>query len=142
MCWLQQPDKEFRGSGTRRASTRSYWSQLGTSASDCLERLDRLRNDLLCVEWDVKLYSLTHSLLESTMNDFYNQRKPCNTMKVSDNLDSKGYGVATPLGSELKCVILRRRIIGLHSGGSTLCFKKKNGHPFCFAITLLVVIRF
>jgi len=43
-------------------------------------------------------------LLESTMNDFYNQRKPCNTMKVSDNLDSKGYGVATPLFSKLKCV--------------------------------------
>ena len=41
-------------------------------------------------------------LLESTMNDFYNQRKPCNTMKVGDNLDSKGYGVATPLQSKLK----------------------------------------
>ena len=43
-------------------------------------------------------------LLESTMNDFYNQRKPCNTMKVGDNLDSKGYGVATPLHSKLRCV--------------------------------------
>ena len=42
-------------------------------------------------------------LLESTMNDFYNQRKPCNTMKVGDNLDSKGYGVATPLHSKLRC---------------------------------------
>ena len=53
-------------------------------------------------------------LLESTMNDFYNQRKPCNTMKVSDNLDSKGYGVATPLGSELRCVFLWRRILHLY----------------------------
>jgi len=43
-------------------------------------------------------------LLESTMNDFYNQRKPCNTMKVGDNLDSKGYGIATPLHSALKYV--------------------------------------
>ena len=34
-------------------------------------------------------------LLESTMNDFYNQRKPCNTMKVGENLDSKGYDVTT-----------------------------------------------
>jgi len=41
-------------------------------------------------------------LLESTMNDYYNQRKPCNTMKVGGNLDSKGYGIATPIGSELR----------------------------------------
>ena len=38
-------------------------------------------------------------LLESTMNEYYNQRKPCNTMKVGTNLDSKGYGIATPLES-------------------------------------------
>lgn len=41
-------------------------------------------------------------ILESTMNDYYNQRKPCNTMKVGENLDFKGYGVATPLGSDLR----------------------------------------
>ena len=41
-------------------------------------------------------------LLESTMNEYYNQRKPCNTMKVGDNLDSKGYGIATPIGSDLR----------------------------------------
>ena len=41
-------------------------------------------------------------LLESTMNDYYNQRKPCNTMKVGDHLDSKGYGIATPIGSPLR----------------------------------------
>ena len=41
-------------------------------------------------------------LLESTMNEYYNQKKPCNTMKVGGNLDSKGYGIATPLGSELR----------------------------------------
>lgn len=38
-------------------------------------------------------------LLESTMNDYHNQRKPCNTMKVGENLDSKGYGIATPIHS-------------------------------------------
>lgn len=43
-------------------------------------------------------------LLESTMNDYYNQRKPCNTMKVGENLDSKGYGIATPIHSELRSV--------------------------------------
>ena len=41
-------------------------------------------------------------LLESTMNDYYNQRKPCNTMRVGEELDSKGYGIATPIGSELR----------------------------------------
>jgi len=43
-------------------------------------------------------------LLESTMNVYYNQRKPCNTMLVGDNLDSKGYGIATPIGSPLRSV--------------------------------------
>jgi len=41
-------------------------------------------------------------LLESTMNEYYNQKKPCNTMKVGENLDSKGYGVATRLGMPLR----------------------------------------
>ena len=41
-------------------------------------------------------------LLESTMNEYHNQRKPCNTMKIGENLDSKGYGVATPIDSDLK----------------------------------------
>ena len=42
-------------------------------------------------------------LLESTMNDFYNQRKPCNTMRVGEELDSKGYGIAMPVNSKLRC---------------------------------------
>ncbi|VDN98973.1 unnamed protein product [Rodentolepis nana] len=42
-------------------------------------------------------------ILESTMNEYFNQRKPCTTMKVGPNLDSgKGYGVATPPGSDLR----------------------------------------
>uniref|UniRef100_A0A8C7F8X2 Glutamate receptor n=1 Tax=Oncorhynchus kisutch TaxID=8019 RepID=A0A8C7F8X2_ONCKI len=41
-------------------------------------------------------------LLESTMNEYTEQRKPCDTMKVGGNLDSKGYGVATPKGSLLR----------------------------------------
>ena len=41
-------------------------------------------------------------LLESTMNEFYNQRKPCNTMRVGELLDSKGYGIAMPSGSPLR----------------------------------------
>ena len=41
-------------------------------------------------------------LIESTANDYTNQRKPCDTMKVGANLDSKGYGIGTPLGSDLR----------------------------------------
>lgn len=41
-------------------------------------------------------------LIESTQNDYVNERRPCNTMKVGRNLDAKGYGVATPLGSPLR----------------------------------------
>ncbi|XP_071951854.1 glutamate receptor 4-like isoform X2 [Antedon mediterranea] len=32
--------------------------------------------------------------LESSVNEFNNQREPCDTMKIGPNLDSKGYGVA------------------------------------------------
>jgi len=43
-------------------------------------------------------------LIESTTNDYTNQREPCDTMKVGSNLDSKGYGIGTPLGSDLRYV--------------------------------------
>lgn len=41
-------------------------------------------------------------LLESSNNNYYNQRKPCKTMKVGRNLDSKGYGIAMPKDSDLR----------------------------------------
>lgn len=41
-------------------------------------------------------------LIESPTNDFVNSRLPCETMKVGSNLDVKGFGVATPIGSSLK----------------------------------------
>jgi hypothetical protein len=44
-------------------------------------------------------------LLESTMNDYHNQKKPCNTMKVGENLDAKGYGVATRLELPLRYLL-------------------------------------
>ncbi|KAK6975687.1 Glutamate receptor 2 [Biomphalaria glabrata] len=44
-------------------------------------------------------------LLDSTFNEYHNQRKPCNTMKVGRDLDVKGYGIATPRGSDLRAEI-------------------------------------
>ncbi|XP_049960400.1 glutamate receptor 1-like [Schistocerca serialis cubense] len=41
-------------------------------------------------------------LIESPKNDYTNEREPCDTMKVGRNLDAKGFGVATPLGSPLR----------------------------------------
>uniref|UniRef100_A0A8C4QQ11 Glutamate receptor n=2 Tax=Eptatretus TaxID=7763 RepID=A0A8C4QQ11_EPTBU len=41
-------------------------------------------------------------LLESTTNEYIEQRKPCDTMKVGGNLDSKGYGIGTPKKSPLR----------------------------------------
>ena len=41
-------------------------------------------------------------MLESPYNAYQNQRKPCNTMQVGEPLDSKGYGIATPMGFHLR----------------------------------------
>ncbi|XP_066286133.1 glutamate receptor 4-like [Branchiostoma lanceolatum] len=35
-------------------------------------------------------------LLESAINDYIAQRKPCDTIKTGSNLDSKGYGIGMP----------------------------------------------
>jgi ABC-type amino acid transport substrate-binding protein len=41
-------------------------------------------------------------LLESTLNEYINERLPCDTMRIGENIDAKGYGIATPLGSDLR----------------------------------------
>uniref|UniRef100_A0A8C1J118 Glutamate receptor n=1 Tax=Cyprinus carpio TaxID=7962 RepID=A0A8C1J118_CYPCA len=56
-------------------------------------------------------------LLESTMNEYTEQRKPCDTMKVGGNLDSKGYGVATPKGSQLRRTPVNLAVLKLSEAG-------------------------
>ncbi|XP_076447090.1 glutamate receptor 2-like [Babylonia areolata] len=41
-------------------------------------------------------------LLESAMNNYHSQQKPCDVMRVGDNLDNKGYGIATRVNHPLK----------------------------------------
>lgn len=41
-------------------------------------------------------------LVESPKNEYVNARSPCDTMKVGRNIDTKGFGVATPIGSPLR----------------------------------------
>jgi glutamate receptor, ionotropic, invertebrate len=52
-------------------------------------------------------------LLESSVNEYLNELKPCETIKVGNNLDSKGYGIATqiksPLRDKLNLAILQMR---------------------------------
>ena len=79
-------------------------------------------------------------LLESTMNEYYNQRKPCNTMKVGSNLDSKGYGIGTPLNSPLRYDLVLQHLHGLDhhqkismpaigAGSQNHCMVLRNGNP-------------
>ncbi|XP_078509767.1 glutamate receptor 1 isoform X2 [Lissotriton helveticus] len=63
-------------------------------------------------------------LLESTMNEYIEQRKPCDTMKVGGNLDSKGYGIATPKGSPLRNPV-NLAVLKLNEQGLLDKFKNK-----------------
>lgn len=55
-----------------------------------------------CAERKIIDYSTVYSLVfRSTKSEYVNERLPCDTMKVGSDLDSKGYGIATRLGSSL-----------------------------------------
>lgn len=51
-------------------------------------------------------------LIESTGNEYTNERYPCDTMKVGKNLDAKGYGIATAKGSGLQGNVAFRGLYG------------------------------
>ncbi|XP_068233552.1 glutamate receptor 1-like [Palaemon carinicauda] len=63
-------------------------------------------------------------LLESVKNDYINEKLPCNTMKIGQDLNSNGYGVATPLGSPLK-ERLNLAILSLKENGDLARIKNK-----------------
>ncbi|KAI1299268.1 Glutamate receptor 1 [Halotydeus destructor] len=63
-------------------------------------------------------------LMESTQNDYINERKPCDTMKVGRNMDAKGFGVATPLGSPLR-VPLNLAVLALTENGDLTKLENK-----------------
>ena len=41
-------------------------------------------------------------LLEETTNNYESGRKPCDTMKIGQNLNTLGYGIATKIGNPLR----------------------------------------
>lgn len=43
-------------------------------------------------------------LLESPLNEYNNNKEPCDTLKVGNNLNSKGYGIATRKNSKYRYV--------------------------------------
>ncbi|XP_050415805.1 glutamate receptor isoform X1 [Patella vulgata] len=63
-------------------------------------------------------------LIESTTNEYYNQREPCDTMKVGNNLNSNGFGIATPIGSDLKDK-LNFAVLELRESGQLAHWQKK-----------------
>ncbi|ELT90209.1 hypothetical protein CAPTEDRAFT_167269 [Capitella teleta] len=63
-------------------------------------------------------------LLESPTNEYTNEQKPCDTVKVGSDLDSKGYGIATPRGSDLSD-FLNMKILILRENGELAELRKK-----------------
>ncbi|KAL5293227.1 GRIA2 family protein [Megaselia abdita] len=63
-------------------------------------------------------------LVESPKNEYVNAREPCDTMKVGRNLDTKGFGVATPIGSPLKDPI-NLAVLSLKENGELLKLRNK-----------------
>ncbi|ESO90630.1 hypothetical protein LOTGIDRAFT_122838, partial [Lottia gigantea] len=63
-------------------------------------------------------------LIESTTNEYVNKREPCDTMKVGNNLNSNGFGIATPVGSDLKDK-LNFAVLELRESGQLASWQKK-----------------
>ncbi|CAF3435085.1 unnamed protein product [Rotaria socialis] len=63
-------------------------------------------------------------LLESIKNEYTNEQAPCDTMKIGSNLDSKGYGIATPVGSELREAI-NIAVLEMSEDGTLNTLKRK-----------------
>ncbi|XP_017048729.1 glutamate receptor 1 isoform X2 [Drosophila ficusphila] len=63
-------------------------------------------------------------LLESPKNEYVNARPPCDTMMVGRNIDTKGFGVATPLGSPLR-KRLNEAVHALNNNGELARIRKK-----------------
>ncbi|KAH8302025.1 hypothetical protein KR044_001958 [Drosophila immigrans] len=63
-------------------------------------------------------------LLESPKNEYVNARAPCDTMMVGRNIDTKGFGVATPIGSPLRNR-LNLAVLSLDEDGELLKMKKR-----------------
>ncbi|XP_068232911.1 glutamate receptor 1-like [Palaemon carinicauda] len=63
-------------------------------------------------------------LMESGKNDYINEQLPCDTMKIGQDLNSNGYGVATPIGSPLR-ERLNLAILSLKENGDLARIKNK-----------------
>merc|ERR1719362_1730509 len=63
-------------------------------------------------------------LIESSTNEYVNERAPCDTIKVGKNLDAKGYGIATAKGSGLKDII-NIAVLNLTENGDLAKFKNR-----------------
>lgn len=83
---------------TKVATFEKMWKYMEANADRVIVNTDQ--------EGVAKVRNSKHDyayLLESPRNKFASQKKPCNTMKVGENLDTKGYGIAISFSlSELR----------------------------------------
>lgn len=63
-------------------------------------------------------------ITESTLIDYANERLPCETMRLGENLDTKSYGIATPVGSYLREEI-GKAVLELKQNGFLELLKRK-----------------
>ncbi|KAJ8298211.1 hypothetical protein KUTeg_024742 [Tegillarca granosa] len=63
-------------------------------------------------------------LIESTFNEYFNQRLPCKTMKIGENINNIGYGIVTSKGSNLSKVI-NLAVLELRESGELFKLEQK-----------------
>ncbi|KAJ8957136.1 hypothetical protein NQ318_007352, partial [Aromia moschata] len=104
-----EPQKLQQGKPEKRISFRSERSQIGLYSK--MWEFMNARKHVFVNTYDEGIKRVRTSkgkyalLIESPKNDYINEREPCDTMKVGRNLDAKGFGIATPLGSPLRDAI-------------------------------------
>lgn len=91
----------------REGSTRQFFKEspllLHQSLGHVMEQNERVYVDSVAegVERVRKSKGKYVFIMESLMNDYYNERQPCNTMMVASRVGDDGYGIAMPLDSPL-----------------------------------------
>ncbi|KAK7495314.1 hypothetical protein BaRGS_00013496, partial [Batillaria attramentaria] len=93
-------------------SSGTSWNFFKESAVETFQRMreamDQNKDEVLVDEVKVGVAKVRSSkgeyafLLESAMNNYHSQQKPCDVMPVGEPLDNKGYGIASRIGHPLR----------------------------------------
>uniref|UniRef100_A0A2C9L551 Uncharacterized protein n=1 Tax=Biomphalaria glabrata TaxID=6526 RepID=A0A2C9L551_BIOGL len=88
---------------TNIASYQQIWKTMTDSYNKVMVKTDD--EGLQRVQSSGGKYAL---LLESSLAEYYNNRKPCSTIEIKSSFSHKGFGIATQLRSVLTLKILFR----------------------------------